>query len=128
MVQQRVLETARGQFLFRVTESGRNFLLQEGTDQRYGARHLKRAIERHVVYPMANLLATDQVRCGDMICIDWEDKDEQLSFVREGENVAMPVRRQEPVVAQRASQARGGRPVEAPGVQLPSEPTPRLAR
>jgi len=43
MVQQRVLETAKGQFLFRVTESAREFLLQEGTDQRYGARHLKRA-------------------------------------------------------------------------------------
>ena len=59
-VQERVLETAKGQFLFRVTEPGRDFLLQEGTDQRYGARHLKRAIERHVVYPMANLLATEQ--------------------------------------------------------------------
>src|ERR1700681_3499516 len=47
-VQQRVLETAKGQFLFRVTTSGRDFLLKEGTDQRYGARHLKRAIERHV--------------------------------------------------------------------------------
>src|ERR1700739_156003 len=45
MVQQRVLETAKGQFLFRVTTNGRDFLLQEGTDQRYGARHLKRAIE-----------------------------------------------------------------------------------
>src|SRR6201997_3346267 len=44
-VQQRVLETAKGQFLFRVTGQGKDFLLQEGTDQRYGARHLKRAIE-----------------------------------------------------------------------------------
>src|SRR5215472_15134580 len=55
LVQKRVLETARGQFLFRVTEPGRDFLLQEGTDQRYGARHLKRAIERNIVYPLANL-------------------------------------------------------------------------
>src|SRR5437879_9176064 len=54
-VQQRVLDTAKGQFLFCVTPAGRDFLLQEGTDQRYGARHLKRAIERHVVYPLANL-------------------------------------------------------------------------
>ena len=45
-VQRRVLETAKGQFLFRVTDAGRDFLLREGTDQRYGARHLKRAIER----------------------------------------------------------------------------------
>ena len=128
MVQQRVLETAKGQFLFRVTDSGRDFLLQEGTDQRYGARHLKRAIERHVVYPMANLLATEQVHSGDLICIDWEKSDTNLTFVREGENVPMPVRRAEPALAQRNAQARGGRPVEAPGVPLAPEPTPRLAR
>jgi ATP-dependent Clp protease ATP-binding subunit ClpB len=128
MVQQRVLETAKGQFLFRVTESGRDFLLQEGTDQRYGARHLKRAIERHVVYPMANLLATDQVHAGDLICIDWERSDDKLSFTREGENLAMPVRRPEPALVARTTQARGGRPVEAPGLPVPPEPAPRFAR
>jgi len=128
MVQQRVLETAKGQFLFRVTEQGRDFLLQEGTDQRYGARHLKRAIERHVVYPMANLLATEQVHFGDLICIDWDRDEDHLNFDREGENVAMPVRRPEPVAAPRLSQARGGRPVEAPSVQVSPEPAPRFAR
>jgi ATP-dependent Clp protease ATP-binding subunit ClpB len=128
MVQQRVLETAKGQFLFRVTTNGRDFLLQEGTDQRYGARHLKRSIERHVVYPMANLLATEQVRLGDMICIDWEPSADHLHFVREGENVAISARRPDPIIVPKATQARGGRPVEAPGVQLPPEPTPRLAR
>ena len=128
MVQQRVLETAKGQFLFRVTESGRDFLLKEGTDQRYGARHLKRAIERHVVYPMANLLATDQVHSGDLICIDWPKDDDKLSFVREGENMAIPVRRAEPAIGGKPAVARGGRPVEAPGVQAPPEPAPRLAR
>jgi ATP-dependent Clp protease ATP-binding subunit ClpB len=129
MVQQRVLETAKGQFLFRVTDSGRDFLLQEGTDQRYGARHLKRAIERHVVYPMANLLATDQVHSGDMICIDWHRPEAKLSFVREGENLAMPVRRPDPTVAApRTAQAKGGRPVEAPGAPVSPEPAPRFAR
>ena len=127
MVQQRVLETAKGQFLFRVTESAREFLLQEGTDQRYGARHLKRAIERHVVFPMANLLATEQVHCGDLICIDWNRRENRLNFVREGENLTMPVRRTEVAPPQRSSQARGGRAVEAP-VQAPPEPAPRLAR
>src|ERR1700723_685425 len=84
-VQERVLETAKGQFLFRVTVPGREFLLQEGTDQRYGARHLKRAIERHVVYPLANLLATEQVQLGDLVRIDWDGQHELLTFVREGE-------------------------------------------
>jgi len=74
----------QGQFLFRVTEAGRDFLLREGTDQRYGARHLKRAIERHVVYPLANLLATDQVTWAT--CADrWNESHDGLTFVREGE-------------------------------------------
>ena len=97
-VQQRVLESAKGQFRFRVTNEGRDFLLQEGTDRRYGARHLKRAIERHVVYPLANLLATEQVHLGDLICIDWNKEQGCLSFVREGENLAVPARKQEPVI------------------------------
>ena len=64
MVQQRVLDTGRGQFLFRVTPPARGFLLQEGTDLKYGARHLKRAIEKFVVYPLANLAGdrTDSLR------------------------------------------------------------------
>jgi ATP-dependent Clp protease ATP-binding subunit ClpB len=127
-VQQRVLETAKGQFLFRVTPQGKDFLLQEGTDQRYGARHLKRAIERHVVYPLANLLATEQVHLGDLVCIDWDKNQDRLTFIREGENLAMPARRLEPAVAPKPTQARSGKTVEAPTVTPAPEATPRLAR
>src|SRR5450432_1876215 len=127
-VQQRVLETAKGQFLFRVTTPGKEFLLQEGTDQRYGARHLKRSIERHVVYPLANLLATEQVHLGDLVCIDWDKSQDRLTFIREGENLAMPARRLEPAVAPKPVQARSGKSIEAPvGSPLP-EPMPRTAR
>jgi len=126
-VQRRVLETAKGQFLFRVTSSGKNFLLQEGTDQRYGARHLKRAIERHVVYPLANLLATEQVHLGDLVCIDWDSTQDRLTFIREGENLAMPARRLEPAAPARPTQARSGKSVDAPTVATP-EATPRVAR
>jgi len=85
MVQKRVLDTATGKFLFRVTDAGRDFLLREGTDQRYGARHLKRAIERFLVYPLANLLATQQVRVGDLVRVDWDGVHNELTFVRERE-------------------------------------------
>jgi ATP-dependent Clp protease ATP-binding subunit ClpB len=85
MVQKRVLDTATGKFLFRVTDAGRDFLLREGTDQRYGARHLKRAIERFLVYPLANLLATQQVRVGDLVRVDWDGVHSELTFVRERE-------------------------------------------
>jgi ATP-dependent Clp protease ATP-binding subunit ClpB len=127
-VQKRVLQTAKGQFLFRVTGAGREFLLQEGTDQRYGARHLKRSIERHVVYPLANLLATDQVQLGDLVCIDQNNERNGLTFVREGENLAMPARRPEPAIAARQVPVRNGRSVEAPPVAFGPEGMPRMAR
>jgi ATP-dependent Clp protease ATP-binding subunit ClpB len=128
-VQQRVLETAKGQFLFRVTTPGKEFLLQEGTDQRYGARHLKRSIERHVVYPLANLLATEQVHLGDLVCIDWDKSQDRLTFIREGENLAIPVRRLEPAIAPlRPAQARNGKTAEPPAAMPAPEATPRLAR
>jgi ATP-dependent Clp protease ATP-binding subunit ClpB len=85
MVQQRVLETAKGRFLFRVTPTAREFLLREGTDLKYGARHLKRAIERHVVYPLASLLATEQVLLGDVISIDWDGTSDGLQFIKDAE-------------------------------------------
>jgi len=91
MVQQRVLETAKGRFLFRVTPAAREFLLREGTDLKYGARHLKRAIERHIVYPLASLLATEQVCLGDVISIDWDGTQNCLTFLKEAEGALVPV-------------------------------------
>jgi ATP-dependent Clp protease ATP-binding subunit ClpA len=126
-VQQRVLETARGQFLFKVTPAARDFLLQEGTDQRYGARHLKRAIERHIVYPLANLLATEQVRLGDLIKIDWDGEHKQLTFVRESEgalveNPSLPMNK-----TATATEAQDGRALDAPTEVVAEERKTRAA-
>jgi len=85
MVQRRVLETAKGRFLFNVMPAAREFLLREGTDLKYGARHLKRAIERYVVCPLATLLATDQVLLGDVVSIDWSGREQRLAFSKEAE-------------------------------------------
>jgi ATP-dependent Clp protease ATP-binding subunit ClpA len=83
-VQMRALQTAKVQFLFHVRAAGKDFLLREGTDPRYGARHLKRAVERYLVCPLANLLATRQVRTGDMLCVDWDRRAGHLVFWKEG--------------------------------------------
>ncbi len=90
MVQQRVLMASpANQFVFNCTPNVKNFLLHEGTDPKYGARHLKRAIERHLVFPLANLVATGQVRLGDFIRIDM-DLDGKLTFVKEAEGAMVP--------------------------------------
>jgi ATP-dependent Clp protease ATP-binding subunit ClpB len=93
-VQKRVSDSTARPFLFRITDKGRDFLLEEGTDQRYGARHLKRAIERYLVCPIARLMATAQVRPGDVLVIDRHPGEEELAFTRDAEQwssfAAMP--------------------------------------
>ncbi len=75
-------------FVFSVTDAAKEYLLREGTDMKYGARHLKRAIDRELVHPMSNLIATQQVRGGDLIRVDFDDDDShQLTFAKEAEDM-----------------------------------------
>ncbi len=91
MVQQRILTaSAVNQFVFSCTPKVKSFLLHEGTDPKYGARHLKRAIERHIVFQLANLVATGQVKLGDFIRIDMSPEG-KLMFVKEAENAMVPM-------------------------------------
>ena len=82
-LQKRVLDSTTRPFLFQITSEGREFLLEEGTDHRYGARHLKRAIERNVVCALSRLLATGQLHQGDVLLIDRHCGDEGLVFLRD---------------------------------------------
>src|ERR1700737_2592089 len=90
MVQQRVLMAAgTSQFVFNCTSPVKEFLLKEGTDPRYGALHLKRAIERNLVFPMASLVATGQVKLGDFVRVDMVSENKMI-FVKEAENTMAP--------------------------------------
>lgn len=91
MVQQRILTaSAANQFVFTCTSRVKRFLLDEGTDPKYGARHLKRAIERNLVFPLANLVATGQVRLGDFLRVDM-NAEGTLTFVKEAEGAMVPM-------------------------------------
>jgi len=74
-------------FVMSVTEAAREFLLSEGTDLKYGARHLKRAIERAVVHPISNLIASDQIHAGDLVCVDFDAEAGELTFTRKAEEL-----------------------------------------
>ena len=88
MVQQRVFNTSPDRaFVFTLSDPSKDFLLGEGTDLKYGARHLKRAIERLLVQPMSNLIATDQVRGGDWIRVEHDVETKSLRFLKEAEGL-----------------------------------------
>jgi ATP-dependent Clp protease ATP-binding subunit ClpA len=115
MVQQRVLMAAGvNQFVFNCTPKVKEFLLMEGTDPKYGARHLKRAIEKNIVFPLANLVATGQVKLGDFIRIDMLGEN-KLTFVKEAEGAMVPVllERYGAAAGAPAVAARAARPIAA---------------
>src|ERR1700724_849531 len=108
MVQQRILMApAVNQFVFSCTPKVKSFLLHEGTDPKYGARHLKRAIERHIVFQLANLVATGQVKLGDFIRIDLSPEG-KLMFIKEAENAMVPM------LLERQGAAAGALPMARP--------------
>ena len=92
MVQKRILASSGSKkFLFGCSESVRNFLLEEGTDGKYGARHLKRAIEKNLVSPLASIMATSQLKFGDFVRIDL-DPDGRMIFAKEADGAVSQMR------------------------------------
>ncbi len=86
-VQQRIFAaSAEKSFVFNASAEAKEFMLSQGIDARYGARHLKRAIERLLVQPLSNLIATSQIRPGDLIRIYVEDG--ELRFHRDAEGIS----------------------------------------
>jgi ATP-dependent Clp protease ATP-binding subunit ClpB len=81
-VQDRLLGRKGPRFLFECTGPAKDHLLAEGTDARYGARHLKRTIERRVVLPLSTLVASQQVREGDLVEVSLDPANGELVFSR----------------------------------------------
>jgi len=89
MVQERIFQSPSARpFVFSVTAEAKDYLLREGTDLKYGARHLKRAVERSLVQPMSNLIASGQLREGDWVRADYDPRADRMAFRLEAEGVS----------------------------------------
>jgi len=83
-VQERIFSAQNlSPFVITITDPARDYLLLEGTDLKYGARHLKRAIDRLVVHPLSNLISTGQISGGDLIRIDSDGIPGRLTFFKD---------------------------------------------
>ncbi len=79
-VQDRIMQSAGTKFVFQCSETAKDMLMKEGLDYKYGARHLKRAVERFLVYPLSNLVATGQIGLGDLVHVDVDGIKNKLIF------------------------------------------------
>jgi ATP-dependent Clp protease ATP-binding subunit ClpB len=67
-------------FVFECSDAVKEMLLREGIDWKYGARHLKRSIDRLLLLPLSNLVATGQVTSGDAVYVDLNDSGSDVEF------------------------------------------------
>jgi ATP-dependent Clp protease ATP-binding subunit ClpA len=79
-VQDRILLSAETPFVFQCSDRAKESLLKEGIDYKYGARHLKRAVERSLVYPLSNLVASEQIGLDDLVYVEADPETMELTF------------------------------------------------
>ena len=110
-LQQRIWFAVSGkQFVFEPSPEARRALLTEGTDPKYGARHLKKAVDRNLVFPMANLCSTGQIQAGDKVRVGYEGDypTGRYVFHKTGENILIPGLGQAPCALPDAAAAAAG--------------------
>ncbi len=112
-VQERVMRGSGDKFIFKCSDAAKKFLLDEGIDFKYGARHLKRAIERFLVYPLSNLVATGQVGLGDLLIIDYSPEVGRLVFSKEAGGALIHDDRVETAAAENTETQSNGNAVAA---------------
>lgn len=69
-------------FSFHCTPAAKDFLVREGTNPKYGARELRRAIEKYLTNPLANCYSSGQLVGADVITVDYEEGGHELVFSR----------------------------------------------
>jgi ATP-dependent Clp protease ATP-binding subunit ClpA len=65
-----------------LTSKAQEFLARQGYDPSFGARPLKRVIQRHISQPLANEILKGKFREGDKIKVDL--KEEEIIFSKTG--------------------------------------------
>ncbi len=62
-----------------ITENAKKFLLEKGTDIKYGARPLRRAIQRYLEDELSELILRSELKNGNTVFVDTNNED-KLSF------------------------------------------------
>ncbi len=63
-----------------VTDKAKDFIVEKGWDSQYGARPLKRAIQKYVEDELAEAIITSKAKAGDKILVDYRENEERLDI------------------------------------------------
>jgi ATP-dependent Clp protease ATP-binding subunit ClpB len=74
---------AEKQVALKLTPAAKALLFREGYDPAYGARPMKRAIQRLIQDPLAMRILDGEVKPGDEVLVDADSKSGEMKFVRQ---------------------------------------------
>jgi ATP-dependent Clp protease ATP-binding subunit ClpC len=60
----------------------KRYLVNEGTNLKYGARPLRRAIQKYIENPLAEFILNGQLEAGDTVSIDCLSVEKMLAFTK----------------------------------------------
>jgi len=83
-IHDRTIRQAGVPLLIRISEEAKRLIIDQGTDVRYGARPLRRAMERNLVDPLSRFIASNTLLPGDLVELEVEH--DELVFYRSQEN------------------------------------------
>ena len=63
-----------------VTPDAKSYLLTKGTDLKYGARPLRRAIQRYVEDELSDMILKSELKNGQKVLVDFDKENDKLNF------------------------------------------------
>ncbi len=65
-------------YRFEISESAKDYIAGKGYDQQFGARPLKRAIQKYLEDPLAELIINSELTAGDTIVVDYDKEADKI--------------------------------------------------
>lgn len=86
IIQNRIITSPQvTKFVFTCSDAVKEFLLKEGTSKEFGARFLKRILDKYISTPLSNFILSAQIELGDLVEVDLVDS--KLVFYKIPANV-----------------------------------------
>ena len=64
-----------------ISDEAKTFVATKGYDVQFGARPLKRAIQNYIEDGLSELILSNEIKSGDVICVSKEKESDKLNFV-----------------------------------------------
>ena len=82
-LESRLKQATGSEINLRLSDHAVDFLLERGTDGRYGARHLKRILEKYLVFPFSSLIETQQMGSAGTLNVGLDRSTQKLTFCKQ---------------------------------------------